>query len=341
MDNVIVQESVVTHASRCKSDVLRVVVTDGSSDIALALIYRILSDQVFGSDQSVFISIYEFQDRAVFLESVAIELTLCSPNLLHGITYSDNASIAFKDANVVFCIGSAREYAFNEQEYKDLFFKEYVRVAKAYGEFIEEYANRDARIIVIGNTAATIISCYAKSIPRKNITTLALFNAQIAAAHISARANCHPGEIKNIILWGNNNTYNFPDCRYMYLTNGNPITDDLKVWLRNDLPTIMQSLLSRPRYLRSMAYSLAEHCKILWNGTPDNEWVCMGVLSDHSYDIPAGMFFSYPVFCKDRNYDIVQGLVDDKYVGRYILSISRLMTRDVAAALKLCGLNNF
>lgn len=77
-------ETVVTHASRRKEDVLRVVVTDGSSDIALSFLYRILSDEVFGPDQSIFVSIYEFPGKAVFLESIAIELTLCSPNLLHG-----------------------------------------------------------------------------------------------------------------------------------------------------------------------------------------------------------------------------------------------------------------
>ncbi|XP_076645066.1 malate dehydrogenase, cytoplasmic [Halictus rubicundus] len=331
-------EVIVTHASQNKNDVLRVVVTDGCTDIALALIYRIFFDEIFGPDQLISLSVYEFQSRAVFLESVAIELTLCSPNLLHDVVYGYDASVAFKDADVVFCIGPAREYEFQEKEYNDPFFKEFVRVFKSYGEFIENYAKKNVRIIALGNTAATIISRLATTTPRENITSLSLFNWRIAAAHIAVRANCHPTHIKNIIVWGTNNKFCFTDCRYMYLTNGQPVTDELKIWLRSELSPIMQSILRRPSYVTSMAYALADHCKILWNGTPENEWTCMGVMSDHSYGIPAGMFFSYPVFCRDRRYEIVQGLVDDEYVATYLVDVSRLMIKDIQAALDVLAI---
>lgn len=75
----------------------------------------------------------------------------------------------------------------------------------------------------------------------------------------------------------------------------------------------MQNVLRRPMYLRSMAYALAEHVKTLWNGTPKDQWICMGVLSDHSYGIPAGTFFSYPVYCKNKEYEIVQVKDSDPY----------------------------
>lgn len=75
----------------------------------------------------------------------------------------------------------------------------------------------------------------------------------------------------------------------------------------------MQNVLRRPMYLRSMAYALAKHMKILWNGTPKDQWICMGVLSDHSYGIPAGTFFCYPVYCKNKEYEIVQVKGSDPY----------------------------
>lgn len=43
---------------------------------------------------------------------------------------------------------------------------------------------KDARIIVLGNTAATIISKYAKSIPIKNITTLSMLNLNIVKTQV-------------------------------------------------------------------------------------------------------------------------------------------------------------
>lgn len=49
-----------------------------------------------------------------------------------GIICSHDASVAFKDVDVAICIGSAREYTFDAQEYDELFFKEHVRIAKFY-----------------------------------------------------------------------------------------------------------------------------------------------------------------------------------------------------------------
>lgn len=52
------------------------------------------------------------------------------------------------------------------------------------GQIINKYVKKDARIIVLGNTAATIISKYAKSIPVKNITTLSMLNLNIVKTQV-------------------------------------------------------------------------------------------------------------------------------------------------------------
>jgi len=43
-------------------------------------------------------------------------------------------------------------------------------------------------------------------------------------------------------------------------------------------------------------------------GTTEGDWVSMAVLSDGSYGIAPGVFFSYPVTVKDGKYSIVHGL---------------------------------
>ncbi|XP_068984521.1 malate dehydrogenase, cytoplasmic-like [Bombus flavifrons] len=323
---------------RRKENVLKVVVTDGTTDLARAFLYRMLNDNVFGENQSVFVSLYELPNKTTFLESVAIELTSFSPKVLNGISYGHDASIEFKDADVVICIGYAREYDFKDNEYLEPFFEEYVLTSKFYGEVIEKYVKRDARIIVLGTTAATIISKYVKSIPIKNITTLSLLNLNIAAGQIAARAQCLPTEVKNIIIWGSNGSYSYPDCRYMYFTHGKPLADVLKVWITDVLPQTIRNVVHRPSLINSIAYALAEHCKILWNGTPENEWTSMGVMSDYSYSIRSGIFFSYPVICKNRQYEIVQDFDMDRYVLRYIVDLSRLIFREIEIAYEICGL---
>lgn len=74
----------VSNYLRRKNDVLKIAVTDGTTDIARSFVYRMLVDKVFGKNQSVFVSLYELPNKATFLESVAIELTSFSPKVLSG-----------------------------------------------------------------------------------------------------------------------------------------------------------------------------------------------------------------------------------------------------------------
>ena len=77
-------ESVLGNYLQSKEDALKIVVTDGTTELARSFLYRMLYDNVFGENQSVFISLYELPSKAIFLESVAIELTSFSPKLLSG-----------------------------------------------------------------------------------------------------------------------------------------------------------------------------------------------------------------------------------------------------------------
>ncbi|XP_015178801.1 PREDICTED: malate dehydrogenase, cytoplasmic-like [Polistes dominula] len=328
---------VFDHSSCNDRNVLRVVVTEASTEIALALMYRILCDKIFGDNQLIYLIAYETLEKALFLESIIIELTDFSSDQLDGIICTHEPSIAFKNADIVFCIGLARGYEFMDEENEDTFFEECALAAKFYGEIIEKYAKKDVKVIVLGNVAATIISHYAKSISRKNVTSLSKFNINICAAHIAAQSGCRVDQIKNIIIWGTNNKLTFPDCRYIYFNEDVIINDCLLVWLKIDLPRIMQNMSNRCFYSRSLAYALAEHCKILWNGTNKNNWTCMGVYSDNSYGVNEGIFFSFPVFCNNKEYEIVQGLLDDNsYVQRQIEKLSEILTSKIRDALQIC-----
>ena len=43
-------------------------------------------------------------------------------------------------------------------------------------------------------------------------------------------------------------------------------------------------------------------------GSEDGDWVSMAIPSDGSYGIPEGLIYSFPVTCKNGEYEIVQGL---------------------------------
>ena len=43
-------------------------------------------------------------------------------------------------------------------------------------------------------------------------------------------------------------------------------------------------------------------------GTAEGDWVSMGIYSDGSYGIDAGLIYSYPCVCSNGDWQIVQGV---------------------------------
>ena len=63
----------------------------------------------------------------------------------------------------------------------------------------------------------------------------------------------------------------------------------------------------------SAAKAIADHVRDWWVGTPTGQYVSMGVMSDGSYGIPAGIVYSFPVTCAKGQWKIVQGLSIDAF----------------------------
>ena len=72
-------------------------------------------------------------------------------------------------------------------------------------------------------------------------------------------------------------------------------------------------------------------------GTPDGDWVSMGIPSDGSYDVPEGIISSFPCTVSNVEYSIVQGLeISDFSRGRIDASTAELVTeRDTVSGLGL------
>jgi malate dehydrogenase len=43
-------------------------------------------------------------------------------------------------------------------------------------------------------------------------------------------------------------------------------------------------------------------------GTPEGDWITMGIPADGSYGIAEGVLYGYPVTCKAGEYQIVKGI---------------------------------
>lgn len=79
---------------------------------------------------SILSCLYTF---VLFFPFIFILFDLLNNNpIFAGISYGHDVSVEFKDADVVICIGYAREYDFKDNEYLEPFFEEHVLTSKFY-----------------------------------------------------------------------------------------------------------------------------------------------------------------------------------------------------------------
>lgn len=64
------------------------------------------------------------------------------------------------------------------------------------------------------NTNALILKEFAPSIPKKNITCLTRLDHNRALGQISERLSAQVSEVKNVIIWGNHSSTQYPDVNH-------------------------------------------------------------------------------------------------------------------------------
>ena len=89
--------------------------------------------------------------------------------------------------------------------------------------------------------------------------------------------------------------------------------EDIQQWYNDDfIPTVGKrgAAIIEARGLSSAA-SAANACLAHnrdWELNNNDNWKSMAIASNGEYNIEKGLFFSYPVICKNEKYSIVEGL---------------------------------
>lgn len=68
------------------------------------------------------------------------------------------------------------------------------------------------------NTNALILKEFAPSIPEKNISCLTRLDHNRALGQISERLNVQVSDVKNVIIWGNHSSSQYPDVNHATVT---------------------------------------------------------------------------------------------------------------------------
>lgn len=309
-------------ASNTKEPV-RVVITGAAGQIAYSLIHQICNGDVFGKDQPIILHLLDITPMMGVLHGVCMEIEDTSLPLVKGVVPTDSEETAFKDVDVALFVGAMPRK--EGMERKDLL-NANVKIFKAQGTALDKFAKKTVKILVVGNPANTncyILAHYAPSIPRENFSCLTRLDHNRATAQIASKLKVSPSVVKNVIIWGNHSSTQFPDARSATVTidgKETPVYDAVKDdhWLKNDFISTVQkrgaAVIAARKLSSAMsaAKAICDHMRDWWHGTKDGEWVSMGIISDGSYGIEKGLVFSYPIQIKGGKLSIVQDLkIDD------------------------------
>ena len=295
-----------------------ITITGAAGQIGYQLAFRIASGQLLGPDEKINLNLLEITPALDALNGVAMELEDCAFSSLDRITVTDDPNIAFKETDFAFLVGAKPRGPGMERS--DLLIGN-AAIFSVQGKAINDQANRDVKVLVVGNPANTnalIAMSNAPDIDPRSFTAMMRLDHNRAIAQLANKANVHSSEIKQMIIWGNHSTTQYPDSNHV-LIRKKSIDEliDIK-WIRNEFIPKVQvrgAEIIKARGLSSAASAASAAINHMNNwelGTPEGDWVSMAIPSDGSYGVSEGIIYSFPVTCSNGQYEIVQGLeIDD------------------------------
>ena len=293
---------------------VRVAVTGAAGQISYSLLFRIASGDMLGKDQPVILQLLEITPALEALKGVAMELEDCAFPLVDGIVQTDDAKVAFKDADYALLVGARPRGPGMER--KDLL-EANAAIFSAQGQAINEVASRDIKVLVVGNPANTnalIAQRNAPDIDPRQFTAMTRLDHNRAMAQLGNKLGKSINDVKKMTIWGNHSSTQYPDLHHCEV-DGKPAIDQVEQdWYENDyIPTVQQrgAAIIKARgasSAASAANAAVDHMRSWALGSDDGDWVSMGIYSDGSYGIQEGLIYSYPCVCKNGDWEIVQGL---------------------------------
>jgi malate dehydrogenase len=298
---------------------VNVAITGAAGQIGYALAFRVASGQMLGADQPINLHLLEITPALSALQGVVMELADCAFPTLNKIVATDDAKVAFKDCNVALLVGARPRGPGMER--KDLLLAN-AQIFSAQGKALDAAAQRDVRVLVVGNPANTnalIAQRNAPGLNARNFTAMVRLDHNRALSQLAEKTASHSTQIHKVTIWGNHSATQYPDLHHALVDGKAALSLVDQQWYQDTfIPVVQQRgaaiIKARGSSSAASAASAAiDHVRDWVKGTTDGGWVSMAVPSDGSYGIPAGVIYGYPVTLKNGDYQIVQGLAINEF----------------------------
>ena len=313
---------------------VRVAVTGAAGQIGYALLFRIASGEMLGKDQPVILQLLEVpvEGPQKALRGVMMEIDDCAFPLLAGMEAHSDPMTAFKDTDYALLVGSMpRKAGMERAELLNI----NGQIFTGQGKALNAVANRNVKVLVVGNPANTnawIAMKSAPSLPRENFTAMLRLDHNRALSQLAAKTARPVASIEKLAVWGNHSPTMYADYRFATIDGASVkgMVDD-HGWNRDVfLPTVGKrgAAIIEARgssSAASAANAAIDHMRD-WALGSNGGWVTMGVPSNGEYGIPKDVMFGYPVTCESGQYSIVPNLpIDDFSQGCIDKTLAELM----------------
>jgi malate dehydrogenase len=335
------------------SEPTTVTITGAGGQIGYALLFRIAAGDMLGPDRPVRLRLLEIPQGMRAAEGAALELQDCAFPLLHDIEVTDDLLTAFNGTSIALLVGARPRGPGMERG--DLLAAN-AGIFGPQGAAIGAVADDDVRAVVVGNPANTnaliAAASAAPDIPADRFTALTRLDHNRAVGQLADVLEVGPGDIADVIIWGNHSATQFPDVAHAGLADGRSVPEALAERLGGrEAATAWLDDVFIPRVAKrgaeiievrgsssvaSAANAAIEHVREEQLGT-HRGWTSAAVVSRGEYGVPEGLVCSMPVTSRgDRHgYRVIEGLeFDARARARFEASVDELVAeRDAVRAL--------
>lgn len=294
---------------------VKVAVTGAAGQIGYALLFRIASGQMFGSETEVELQLIELEAAIPALKGVAMELDDCAFPLLKKIVCTSDYAVGFKDVNWAVLVGSVPRK--DGMERADLL-KINGGIFTTQGKAIAANAAKDVRVFVVGNpcnTNALICMNAAAGLSADRFFAMTMLDENRAKTQLAQKAGVDVTAVSNMAIWGNHSATQYPDF-YTAKINGKSaatvITDT--EWLKTTFIETVQkrgAAVIKARGLSSAASAanaVVDGIFALTHETAAGNTFSMCLASDGQYGVDKGLIFSFPCTVKNGKLSVVEGI---------------------------------
>lgn len=280
---------------------VRIAVTGAAGQIGYALLPRIASGEVLGQDTDIELHLLELPQAMSALKGVAMELEDCGFERLKNVVCTSSIKEAMTGVNWALLVGSVpRKPGMERSDLLQVNGKIFIEQGRA----INDYANDDVRVFVVGNpcnTNALIAKHHARDVPDDRFYAMMTLDELRARNQLAKKADVDITQISQMIVWGNHSATQFPDF-YHAKIDGLPVTSVIQdeAWLKEVFVSTIQQRGAAVLKERgassaaSAANAIVRGVQHLVTDTPKDEMFSMAVSSEGEYGVDEGLMFSFP-----------------------------------------------